>query len=227
MNTNTASPITSKKPIRFNTEGIAYEKTSEATVRVIKNLDNNYVGSITIPAAIVYNKTKYIVTEISETAFKGNENINSISIGDNIKTIKAFTFSYCKNLTSVTIPNSVCSIGESAFSASGLTSFTFPSAVTTIENYLFLGCKKLITIIIPNTITTIKEYSFSWCLQLTNLVCTIESPLAIHSNVFFETNTNLCKLEVPVKSIEAYQKANVWKSFKTIIATETVDTSNL
>ena len=226
MNTKTDSIIKSTKPTRFSTEGITYEKTSETTVKVIKNFDNSYHGSIKIPATTIYNKTNYIVTEISENAFKGNENINSIIIGDNIRSIKAFTFSYCKNLSSIAIPNTVSSIGESAFSASGLTSFIFPSTVTTIENYLFLGCEKLITIIIPNTVTTIEEYAFGWCPRLTTLVCNVKSPLRIQSNVFFGTYINACTLEVPIKNLETYKKTTVWSSFKSIIASKIADTPN-
>ena len=211
----------------FTIDGIAYEITSETTVKVVKNLENNYSEAITIPASILYNKVNYNVTEISETAFKDNENITTVNIGNNISCIKAFTFSKCKKLASINVPNSVSIIEKSAFSSSGLTYFNFPNSITTIESHLFIGCEKLTTITIPKTITVMKEYSFGWCSRLTNLICNIESPLAIHSNVFFGTNTNLCNLEVPVKNIEAYQKANVWKSFRTIIATKTVDTSNL
>ncbi|MDO3694786.1 leucine-rich repeat domain-containing protein [Wenyingzhuangia sp. chi5] len=211
----------------FTVAGITYEITSETTVKVVKNLDNNYVGSIVIPASILHNKVKYDVTEISQTAFKNNENITAINIGSNITTIKAFTFSYCKNLASIIIPNSVTSIEKSAFSSSGLISFTFPNSVTTIENHLFIGCEKLTTITIPNTITTMKEYSFGWCPKLTTLVCNIESPLKIHSNVFFETNINACNLKVPSKNIEAYKTTNVWIGFKSIMAITTVDTTNL
>ncbi len=51
------------------------------------------------------------------------------------------TFSYCSGLTSLTIPNSVTSIGYNVFEdCSGLISVTIPSSVTSIGNEAFWGC---------------------------------------------------------------------------------------
>lgn len=200
----------------FTIANIAYEPTSTTTVQVIKNTENYYKGSITIPETVTYNNTIYSVTEISETAFKNNKNITAISLGDNITSIKAFTFYNCKNLSFITMSNSVTAIGKSAFSASGLTSFTFPSAVTTIETYLFISCEKLCRVTIPSNITTIKEYSFGWCPKLTTLFCDVEVPLTLNSNVFSGTNTDSCALKVPAESLDKYKKADVWKNFSHI-----------
>ena len=62
---------------------------------------------------------------------------------------------------SITIPNSVTTIGNRAFSGcSGLTSITIPNSVTTIEESAFLYCTDLTSITIPNSVTTIGEYAF-------------------------------------------------------------------
>ena len=69
-------------------------------------------------------------------------------------TIKAGTrliadgaFSYCSSLTSITIPNSVTSIGWYAFyGCSSLTSITIPNSVTSIGDYAFHGCSSLTSV---------------------------------------------------------------------------------
>ena len=69
-----------------------------------------------------------------------------MTIPNSVKSIGGSAFSSCSGLTSVTIPNSVTSIGSSAFSGcSGLTSVTIPNSVTTIGSSAFQGCTVLET----------------------------------------------------------------------------------
>ena len=63
------------------------------------------------------------------------------SIGDN-----AFTFAFF--MTSIEIPNSATSIGDGAFSSSGLTTIKIPSSVTQIGEMLFSNCVSLHSIIV-------------------------------------------------------------------------------
>ncbi|MBQ9693489.1 MAG: leucine-rich repeat domain-containing protein, partial [Kiritimatiellae bacterium] len=67
----------------------------------------------------------------------------------------------CSGLTSVTIPESVTSIGESAFSGcSGLTSVTIPEGVTSIGDLAFSGCSGLTSVTIPESVASIGDYAF-------------------------------------------------------------------
>lgn len=60
------------------------------------------------------------------------------------KTIAGCAFNGCDKLTSITIPDSVVSIGNHAFeSCSGLTDMTIPESVTNIGDYAFYICSKL------------------------------------------------------------------------------------
>ena len=75
--------------------------------------------------------------------YKGTMPAN-IVIKDGTKNIPASFFRNCSGLTSITIPNSVTSIGDDAFlGCSGLTSITIPNSVTSIGNHAFESCYKL------------------------------------------------------------------------------------
>ncbi|WP_279168084.1 leucine-rich repeat domain-containing protein, partial [Muribaculum intestinale] len=82
----------------------------------------------------------------------------TVTIPNSVTSIGYSAFSGCSGLTSVTIPNSVTSIGERAFSGcSGLTSVTIGNSVTSIGYYAFSGCYGLTSVTIPNSVTSIGE----------------------------------------------------------------------
>ena len=64
------------------------------------------------------------------------------------------------NLTSVTIPSGVTSIGPWAFTEAGLTSVTIPDGVTTIGYLAFAGCFNLASVPIPASVTNIGVAAF-------------------------------------------------------------------
>jgi len=73
-------------------------------------------------------------------------------------------------VTSVIIPNSVTTIGESAFSTcQTLTSVTIPDSVTTIGEWAFSNCATLPSVTIPNSVTSIGDGAFDYCTSLTSI----------------------------------------------------------
>ena len=71
---------------------------------------NGSGGNITIPSTL----GGYPVTKIFDSAFE-NCRITSVTIPDSITTIGDSAFYSCRSLTSITIPDSVTTIGDSAF----------------------------------------------------------------------------------------------------------------
>ena len=70
-------------------------------------------------------------------------------------------------LTSITIPNSVTSIGSSTFEdCTSLTSITIPNSVTTIGYEAFYKCTSLTSVTIGNGVTTIGDNAFYMCTSL-------------------------------------------------------------
>jgi hypothetical protein len=82
--------------------------------------------------------------------------------------ISGKAFSNCTHVTSVTIPNSVTTIGIDAFShCTGLTNVTIPNGVTTIGNAAFSNCTNLTSVMLGSSVTTIYA-AFYNCTSLTN-----------------------------------------------------------
>lgn len=74
------------------------------------------------------------------------------------------------NLTNVTIPNSVTSIGDYAFyECSKITSITIPSSVTSIGGSAFQICSNLTSVTIPSSVTSINDRAFANCSSLTSI----------------------------------------------------------
>ena len=83
---------------------------------------------------------------------------------------------YIGNSTSVTIPNTVTTIGDSAFyNCTNITSIAIPDSVTTIGNSAFNYCRRLASVTIPETVISIGEYAFYYCISLTS----VEIPHAV------------------------------------------------
>ena len=129
----------------------------------------NYVsGNVVIPATVTYNGTTYSVTELRSIynfigygAFESCDSLTSVTIPNSVTSIGEFTFLLCRGLTSVTIGSSVTSIGTGAFSqCRRLTSVTIPNSVVAIGSSAFSGCASLTSVTIPNSVTSIGQNAF-------------------------------------------------------------------
>lgn len=111
------------------------------------------------------------VTQIGNGAFSYCSDLTSVTISSSVNQIESGAFFECSNLTSVTIPNSVTQIGNMAFSdCRSLTSVTIPNSVIQIGRWAFDGCRSLTSVTIPNSVTQIEYGTFSGCSSLTSVI---------------------------------------------------------
>ena len=76
-----------------------------------------------------------------------------------------------QKLTLYVIPNSVTSIGDSAFYDSrSLSNIVIPNSVTSIGDSAFEGCNSLGSLVIPNSVINIGKGAFKWCKSLAEVV---------------------------------------------------------
>ena len=136
----------------------------EYTVRII----HDCVVSLTINDTNL--KTMCATTNISGFKFSGCTGLTSVTIPDSVTTIGYQAFAGCTSLTSVTIPDSVTSIDMWAFNnCDGLTSITIPDSVTSIGNSAFYGCNNLSSVTIGSGVTSIIVAAFAYCTNLTSI----------------------------------------------------------
>ena len=106
----------------------------------------------------------------------------SYTIPNSVTSIGDYAFSCCTSLTSVTIPDSVTSIGDGAFdSCTSLTSVTIPNSVTSIGDGAFAYCTSLTSVTIPNSVTSIGGGAFACCTSLTAI--TVDALNSVYSSV--------------------------------------------
>ena len=117
------------------------------------------------------------VTMIDHAAFH-NSAVTSVTIPDSVTSIHDSAFAYCSSLTNISIPNSVTAIGSFAFEGcTKLESITLPSSLLTISEFLFYDCSQLTTIHIPDSVSSIRTYAFYNCGKLE----TIRIPVSVTS----------------------------------------------
>ena len=178
--------------------------------------------SITIPNG---------VTSIGESAFNGCTSLTAIDVeagNSNYTSVNGVLFNkdktelICypagKTDKSYNIPNSVTSIGDSAFEdCTSLTSITIPNSVTSIGDCAFLGCEKLSNINLPKSLVSLGRQAFSYCRALTAInipktlkICgsyvfmdaglkavTIEDGITAIPNNLFDSAYTLETLDIP------------------------------
>lgn len=131
---------------------------------------DEYSGEIVVPDFITYNDQRYAVTGVAWYAFRDQTGV-----------------------TSITLPNTIRTIGSTAFKGTSITSMVLPENVETLDNYIFMGCNKMT--------------------ELTSL-----NPVApkAEANTFTQTFTSNVKLYVPANKVDVYKNAPYWKDFSSI-----------
>ena len=127
--------------------------------------------------------------------FENGVAITDFVIPDSVTSIGASAFANC-SLTSVTIPDSVTSIGASAFSrCSGLKSVTIPDSVTSVGSSAFEACSGLTSVTISDSVMSIGSFVFAECGNLASVTIP-DSVTGIEAKAFYNCS-NLMSVTIP------------------------------
>ena len=163
------------------------------------------------------------MTALKNLALTGLTNVTSVNIPDSVTSIGASAF-YNTGLTSVYIPESVTTIEDSAFgSCASLVEAHLPSGLTVLNGELFVSCGNLERVNIPEGVTTISGQVFSQCFKFKY----VEMPSTVTSigyNCFYiVTITELVMHAVVPPSLTSFGLGNGSKAQAIYVPDESVE----
>ena len=175
---------------------ITYRYDTETGEATVNDADESISGDVEIPGTIEFGDQRYKVTSIGDYAFSWCTDLTEITIPEGVTSIGNGAFYDCTGLTEVAIPESVTSIGDFAFyDCSSLTQIAIPEGVTSIGNYAFAYCSSLKEITIPEGVTSIGNSAFFNCTGLTE-VAIPESVTSIGDFAFYDCSS-LTQIAIP------------------------------
>lgn len=210
----------------------------------------NRLTSVVIPNSVTNIKASTfrscssltsIVVEANNSVYDSREECNAIInsstntlicgckntiIPNSVTSIGDSAFYGCSGITSIEIPNSVTSIGYQAFyDCKSLTSVTIPNGVTSIGYSAFYGCSGLTSAVIPNSVTSIGERVFQKCSGLTSIEIP-NSVISIGSYTFYNCS-GLTSIIIPDSIIKIGEYAFFNCSGLTSITCKAINPPNI
>ena len=153
---------------------IYYNLDTENRTAIVTSDDNlyySYSGNIIIPSSISYKNETYSVTSIGAMAFYRCSEVTSITIPNSVTSIGYYAFqgtSWLKNL-----PDGCVYAGSCLYEYKGKmpenTHIDIKEGTTQICPHAFEDCESLTSITIPNSVTSIGYYAFNGCSGLTSV----------------------------------------------------------
>ena len=186
------------------------KKHSQKYAKIIKCISND--SKISIPDRI----DGYKIVHISDSAFKGCENLQEIEF-DNINYIGKSAFEECISLKSIKLPAKIRVVSERCFfNCTNLKTIESVSNIKVINKSAFEGCSKLKSInsIKMNNIKSIEENAFKDCYKLS-----VDMKLDSLSNIGDMAFEN-CKQSIIVGDSLKYDNGNRYESINSLTKTK-------
>ena len=171
-------------------EGYLYYVVGNGEI-IITDCDPEATGVIVIPETI----QGYPVTTIDQRAFANIKNIAEVTLPSSVKTIKDWAFTE-SSIKRIVIPESVTSISKGAFYfCNQLEDAMLPDHITEIPQNAFGGCTALKNIHLPASLQTIEKSAFERCLSLESVV--IPEGITVISKSAFAACRSLAEIVLP------------------------------
>jgi hypothetical protein len=174
--------------INYISNNLIYKLTNTNSVTVSAYNKSVISGNIIIPSTIINNGTTYNVTSIEANGFSGSTGLTSITIPNSIVNIYDSAFSGCSSLNTIKGPFGKV-ILQNMFSLSLFTLDNSQGTLTVVSN-IFQYCDSLTTLIFLDGVTTIEGNTIFSLIPTITTVIIPGSVINIGSNVFNNVNIN-------------------------------------
>ena len=125
-----------------------------------------YKGPMSLQEISIEEGTK----AVADAAFAGIESLISVTLPNTLVSLGYYVFNYCINLRHVDFGESLEEIMYEAFNmCTSLDTVVLPETVTRIERNAFANCDGLTHLILPNSITFIGSHAFEGCRSLASV----------------------------------------------------------
>ena len=165
-----------------------------------RSLTNVYITDLDAWCRIDFANDSATPMSHAQNIWLNGQKIISVTVPGGITEVKAYTFCGFKNLIQVTIPESITTIGDSAFyNCNSLTNVIFAanSQLTAIGQDAFERCWKLTDITIPESVISIGKSAFDDCRKLTSVTFAENSQLTTIGEDAFSECRNLTGINFP------------------------------
>lgn len=167
-----------------NIDGIYYNLNSDSkTAEVVFRVRYKYSGDLVIPPSVTYEGEDYSVTGISANAFRASSELTSVTIPSSVTSIGVGIFDGCTSLASVVIEE-----GNPKYDSRE----NCNAIIETASNTLLMGCNGTI---IPNGVTSIGGNAFKGFTGLTT--ANIPNGLTTIGESAFEGCSGLTFVNIP------------------------------
>ena len=198
-------------PVEIAENGVIYKLSQINKTAQVSGAESTLSGAVAIPSSITYQGESYPVVDIAEATsastgafYSARTTITSIDLSAlSLTELPNYALASLTALQSVTLPDSLISIGEYAFSrCSNLTSITIPANVETIDEHAFSYCSKLATVNFAENskLTSIELFAFHSCSSLTEITLPASLTSINLANSLFENCNNLTEINVDVNN---------------------------
>ena len=137
-----------------------------------------WVGSQTATVVdLTQNEALKQITKVGEDAFKGQQNITEITLPSTVKSIGKRAFYGCKDLKNITFAKKANATGRTPLMSRDSTVVEIPTTIEEVGEEAFAQCTSLYAITLPEGLQTIAKGLFKGCFSLT----TVNYPSTVHT----------------------------------------------